>query len=185
MISTEHLVNAQKSNAEFVFAWHAASLEGLEKLFTLNVAAGRAAIQELADFSRSVLSAKDSEALFKLQHDLVQPLAENAAQYSRQAHEIAQETWAGLARAFISAASESPGKVSALVTSAVQSAPAGADNVVEIVKSTMTAATSAYEGMQKAAGDVMAANMQALSAASAGSAANGRAAAERRTGRAH
>jgi len=107
-------------------------------------------------------------------------------QYARQANEIAQETWGGLAQAFLGTASQSPGKLSALVASAIESAPAGAENAVEIVKSTVTAATSAYEGMHKAASDAIAANMQALAAAAAGSHANGKArSSERRSGRAH
>jgi len=186
MISTEQILNAQKLNAELLFALHAKAFEGFEKLVVLDVEATKAAMQELAGFSRSVLSAKDGEALLRLQHDFLQPAAENAAQYTRQAHEIVQETWGDLAQAFLSTASESPGRLSALVASAVQSAPAGTENAVEIVKSTVTAATSAYEGMQKAASDVIAANMQALSAAAAGRHANGKAkASERRAGRAH
>jgi phasin family protein len=186
MVSIEHLVNAQKLNAEFLFALNAKAFEGFEKLVTLNVEATKAAMQELADFSRAFLSAKDAEAMFRLQHDFLQPAAENAAQYTRQAHEIAQETWAQLAQAIVHSASESPRNLSKLVASAVQSAPAGTENAVEIVKSTVTAATSAYEGMQKAASDVMAANLQALSAATAGNHANGKSKAPGRAmGRTH
>ena len=186
MISTEQVLDAQKLNAELLFALHAKAFEGFEKLVLLNVEATKAAMQHVAGFSRSVLSAKDAQALLKLQHDFLQPAADDAAQYTRQANEIAQETWGGLAQAFLGTASQSPGKLSALVASAIESAPAGAENAVEIVKSTVTAATSAYEGMHKAASDAIAANMQALAAAAAGSHANGKArSSERRSGRAH
>jgi len=186
MISTEHVLNAQKLNAEFLFALHAKAWEGIEKLVTLNVEATKAALQELADCSRSVLTAKDSDSLFRLQQEFLQPVAENAAQYTRQANEIAQETWAGVAQAFVSTASEAPGNLAALIASAVRPAPAGGEGAVEIVRSTMTAATSAYDSMQKAASDATTAGMQALSATGAGRHASGKAkGAERRASRPH
>jgi len=186
MISIEHIVNAQKLNAEFLFALNAKAFAGFEQLVALNVEATKATMQDAADVVRSAFNAKDAEELTKLQHAFLQPAAENAAQYTRQVYEIAQETWAGLAKVVVETTSESPMKLSAFLASAAQNGPAGAENAVEIVKSTMTAATSAYEGMQKAASDVMEANMQAMSAAAVATRANGKGKApDRRASRAH
>jgi len=186
MISIEQVVNAQKVNAEFLFGVNSKAFEGFEKLVSLNVEAAKAALEDLAEVSRSALSAKSAEEVAGLQHRFLEPAAENAAQYTRQVQEIAQETWAALAEVAVKSVAQSPGRLSAFVTNAFQNAPAGTENAVEIVKSTVTAATSAYEGMQKAASDVFGANMQALAAAGSVAQANGKdKAADRRTNRAH
>jgi len=186
MISIEQVVNTQKMNAEFLFALNSKAFEGFEKLVSLNVEATKAALEELADISRSALTAKSAEEVAELRHRFLEPAAENAAPYTRQVQEIAQETWAGLAEVAVKSVSQSPERLSAFVTSAFQNAPAGTENAVEIIKSTVTGATSAYEGMQKAASDVLGANMQALAAAGSIAQANGKSkAADRRANRVH
>lgn len=186
MVSIEHIVGAQKLHADFLFALNLRAFEGLEKLVTLNVQATKAVIEEATDASRSLFAAKDSEEFFRRQNVLLQPAAEHAAEYTRQVQAIAQETWAELARVVVTTASESPARFSALLTSAVQNAPSRSGDATEIVKSTVAAAATAYEGMQKAATEMMEANVQALSAAAAGRHSNGKAkTADRRASRAH
>src|SRR5881392_1501182 len=97
MISIEQMVNVQKTNAEFLFALNSKAFEGFEKLVSLNVEATKAALGELADVSRSALSAKSAKEMAGLQQGFLEPATENAALYTRQIQEIAQETWAGLA----------------------------------------------------------------------------------------
>jgi phasin family protein len=186
MVSIEHIAGAQKLHADFLFALHLRAFEGLEKLVTLNVQATRAVIEEAADASRAVFAAKDGDELARRQSAFLKPAAEHAADYARQVQAIAQETWAELARVVVTTASQSPARWSALLASAVENTPAGSESAAEIVKSTVAAATTAYEGMQKAASDVMEANVQALSAAAAGRNSNGKArTADRRASRAH
>ena len=186
MVSIEHIVGAQKLHADFLFALNLRAFEGLEKLVTLNVQATRAVFEEAADASRAVFAAKDADELARRQSAFLQPAADHAADYARQFQAIAQETWAELATVFVTTTSEAPARFSALLASAVESAPAGSDSAAEIVKSTVAAATTAYEGMQKAASDVIEANVQAFSAAAAGRHSNGKAkTADRRASRAH
>jgi phasin family protein len=184
MISIEHIVGAQKLNTELLFAVNLKALEGLQKLVTLNVQATKALVEEAAAASRSLLKAKDGAELFRLQHAFLQPAADKAAEYTRQVQEIAHETWTELAEVMVTTAAESPTRFSALVANAVENAAPGNGSAVEIVKSTVAAATTAYEGMQKAATDVIDANIQALSAAAASGNGKGKPAA-RRASRAH
>jgi len=186
MVSIEHIVGAQKLHAEFLFALNLRAFEGLEKLVTLNVQATKALIEEAADASRSVFAAKDGEELVRRQNALLQPAAEHAAAYARQVQGIAQETWAELANVVVTTVSESPVRFSALLASAARNAPSGDESAAEIVASTVAAAATAYEDMQRAASDAIGANVRALSAAAAGRHSNGKAkTADRRTSRAH
>jgi phasin family protein len=165
MLTAEQLVAAHKANVETLFGVTGKAFEGIEKLVELNLQVAKAAMGEVAETTKAVLSVKDAQELLALQAGLLQPVAEKAAAYSRHLYDIAAATNADISKVAESQASEAQKKFSAVVDTALKNAPAGTENAVALVKSAVAAANNAYETVHKAAkqaADVAEANFQAM-----------------------
>lgn len=166
MLTAEQLMAAHKANIETLFGLTQKAFEGVEKLVELNVQATKAALAETANNAQAVMSAKDAQELITLQTSMVQPLAEKAAAYSRHLYDIASSAGAELTKTLESQTAEAHKKFSGLVDSATQNAPAGSETAVSMMKNAMTAASTAYESVQKAvkqAGDMAETNLNTVS----------------------
>ena len=178
MLTAEQILAAQKANTETLFGLTNKAFEGVEKLAELNVAASKAVLSDVASHTQALLSVKDAQELLALQAGLIQPLAEKTAAYSRHLYEIASGTGAEFGKAFEAEVAEVQnrfaefGKVFAadaaeaqktfvaLVGNAAKNA-AGTETAVDVMKSAVTAASNAFESVQKAmkqAGEVAEAN---------------------------
>ncbi|WP_424195266.1 phasin family protein [Ampullimonas aquatilis] len=147
----EQLAAAHKANLETFFGLTHKAFEGVEKLVELNLAVVKETIAESKDKADALLSVKDVQELLSLQANLVQPLTEKLAAYSRHVYDItasAQSEFTKVAEATIADSSK---KVSALVDSASKNAPAGSETAVAVVKSAIAAANNAYDSINKAA----------------------------------
>jgi phasin family protein len=165
VLTVEQVVAAQKANIETLFGLTNKAFEGVEKIVELNLTASKAALSEVAGHTQSVLSVKDVQELVALQSGLLQPLADKTAAYSRHLYDIASSTGAEFTKAAEGQAADAQGKFASLVDSAAKNAPAGSESVVAILKSSVAAATSALESVQKAvkqATEVAEANFQAV-----------------------
>lgn len=166
LMNAEQLMTAQKSNFESLFGLTGKAFEGIEKLVELNLQVAKTAMSEFAETTRAALSAKDAQELLALQAGLLQPSTEKAVAYGRHVYEIAATTGAEVTKAAEATTSEVQAKFLAAVDTAFKNAPAGSENAIALVKSGVTAANNAFEGVQKAAkqaADVAEANLQALS----------------------
>lgn len=165
MWTADQILAAHKANVEAAFGLAGKVFEGAEKLNELNVQAAKAALAELQDNTRALLSVKDAQEWMALNAGLLQPAAEKAASYGRHVYEISADTSAEFSKAAEMQMSEAQKKLMALIDSAAKNAPAGTDNVVSFVRSAVSAANNAFEGVQKAAkqaSDVAEANFQAM-----------------------
>ncbi len=166
MLTAEQLMAAHKANIETLFGLTQKAFEGVEKLVELNVQATKAALAESANSAQAALSAKDAQELLALQAGMVQPMAEKTAAYSRHLYDIASSAGAELSKTLENQAAEAQKNLAGLVDSATQNAPAGSETAVTMMKSAMTAASTAYESVQKAvkqAGDMAEANFNTAS----------------------
>jgi phasin family protein len=164
MMTPEQLMAAQKANIDTLFGLTGKAFEGMEKLVELNLQVTKAAMGEMADTSKAMMSVKDAQELMTLQAGMLQPAAEKAAAYARHLYDIASATNADLAKIVEGQTSDAQKKVMAMVDAQVKNAPAGTENVVALVKSAVAAANNAYETVHKAskqAADLMEANFQA------------------------
>ena len=178
MLTAEQILAAQKANTETLFGLTNKAFEGVEKLAELNVAASKAVLSDVASHTQALLSVRDAQELLALQAGLIQPLAEKTAAYSRHLYEIASGTGAEFGKAFEAEVAEVQnrfaefGKVFAadaaeaqktfvaLVGNAAKNA-AGTETAVDVMKSAVTAASNAFESLQKVvkqAGEVAEAN---------------------------
>ena len=161
MLTADQLMASHKANIDTLFGLTQKAFEGVEKLVELNVQATKAALAESANNAQAVLGAKDAQELIALQTSMLQPLAEKTAAYSRHLYDIATAASAELSKTIEGQAAEAQKKFSGLVDDAAKNAPAGSEAAVTMMKSAVTAASTAYESVQKAvkqAGDMAEAN---------------------------
>jgi phasin family protein len=150
-MTVEQIVSAQKTNVETLFGLTNKAFEGVEKLIELNISATKTAFTEAAQTTHAALSVKDPQELIALQQRLVAPAAEKAAAYSRYVYEIAASTGAEVTRVAEAQSAEAQAKFMSIIDTAVKNAPAGTENGIALIKSTVAAATNAIESAQKAA----------------------------------
>lgn len=165
MLTPEQVLASHKANIETLFGLTTKAFEGVEKLVELNLTASKAALAEVADSSKAVLSVKDAQELLALQASLFQPLAEKTASYSRHLYDIATGTGSEFGKAFEAQASDMQAKFMSVVDNAAKNAPAGSETAVAVFKSALAAGNNALESVQKAvkqATDVAEANFNAV-----------------------
>ena len=164
-LTAEQILASHKANVETLFGLTSKAFEGVEKLVELNVTASRAALNEAANHAQAVLSVKDVHELLARQANMFQPLAEKTAAYSRHLYDIAAGTGAEFGKALESKTAEAQQSFATLVDNAAKNAPAGSETAVAVMKSAVSAATNAFESVQKAvkqASDVAEANFNAV-----------------------
>ncbi|MDR2326648.1 MAG: phasin family protein [Acidovorax sp.] len=169
-LTADQILSAQKANIETLFGLTTKAFEGVEKLVELNITAARAALTEASSHTQSLLSAKDAQELLALQANLFQPLAEKTAAYNRHLYNIASATSSEFTKAFEEKAGELQKNFTNLVDSTAKNAPAGSETAVAVMKSAVSAATNAFDSMQKAvkqASDMAEANINAVASTAA------------------
>jgi phasin family protein len=151
----EQFSNATKANFESQFAIFSSltskAFEGVEKLIELNMTAAKASLEESSITTRQLLAAKDPQEFFSLSAAQAQPTAEKALSYGRQVAAIAAGTQAEFTKAAEQQIAETNRKVVTLVDEVTKNAPAGSENVVAIIKSTLGNANAGYEQISKSA----------------------------------
>ena len=165
-LTPEAILNAHKANLDALFGLTQKAFDGVEKLVELNVAASRAALAEASNHSQQLLGVKDAQQLLTLQAQLLQPLAEKTAAYSRSLYDIANGTGAELAQTVEARTTEIQKNLGDLIDSTTKNAPPGTEAAVAVLKNSISAATNAAESVQKAvkqASDMAQANIQAAS----------------------
>ena len=165
MLTVEQIVASHKANIETLFGLTTKAFEGVEKIVELNLTASRAALSEVGDHAKAVLSIKDAQELLALQSSLFQPLAEKTAAYSRHLYDIASGSTAEFTKAVEGQTAEAQKKFANLVDTAAKNAPAGSETAVTMFKSAVSAANNALESVQKAvkqATDVAEANFNTV-----------------------
>ncbi len=150
MLTVEQVMASHKANIETLMGLTSKAFEGVEKIVELNLTASKAALSEMGDHAKAVLSVKDAQELLTLQSGLMQPLAEKTAAYSRHLYDIASGSSAEFGKAVEDQATEAQKNFMGLVDSAAKNAPAGSETAVAVMKSAVAAANNALESVQKA-----------------------------------
>jgi len=164
-LTPEQMLAAHKANVETLFGLTQKAFEGVEKLVELNLQVAKAALVEGTDGARAVMSVKDAQELLALQQQMLQPAAEKAAAFGRQLYDIAAATNAEVAKVAEAQVAGMQKALLGMVESAAQSAPAGSEGAVALVRSAMAAAANAMESVQKAskqAAEMADANFKAM-----------------------
>jgi phasin family protein len=180
MLNNEQFAAAQKAQLATLMGLTATGIEATEKLFALNIDTAKAALAEAQAKAESAFSAKDVQSFFALQADVLQPAAEKAGAYGRKLYDILAGVQAEVGKVTESGAADAQKKFVALVEAAAKNAPAGSENAVSFAKAAVSAANDAFDNLQKATKQAVAAaeaNVTTLSAVVSKPAAKGRRAA--------
>lgn len=145
---------ATKANLEANLALYSSltnkTLESVEKLLNLNIAAARSSMEESQAATRQMLAAKDPQEIFAVIAAQAKPNFEKAVAYGSHLTNIANSTQAEFTKAAESQIAQFNRKVTELVEEATQKAP-GAEGVMAIIKNAMGNATTTYEQFTKTA----------------------------------
>lgn len=180
MLNNEQFAAAQKAQLATLMGLTATGIEATEKLFALNIETAKAALAEAQAKAESALTAKDVQSFFALQADVLQPSAEKAGAYGRKLYDILAGVQAEVSKVTESGTADAQKKFVALVEAAAKNAPAGSENAVSFAKAAVSAANDAFDNLQKATKQAVAAaeaNVTTLSAVVSKPAAKGRRAA--------
>lgn len=150
MLNTTEFAAAQQANLNALLGLGARAFEGVEQLTALNLQAAKASLDEAAEASQAVLSAKDAQSLMSLQASLAQGAAEKTAAYGKQVYDIAVAGKAEFEKVAASQLAEWQATFLAAVDAAGKNAPEGTGSGVALFKSAFATANNAFDSLQKA-----------------------------------
>lgn len=149
----EQFSTATKANFEAQIAMMTAltnkAFEGIEKIVDLNMNVAKSSLQESTIAAKQLMSAKDPQEFFSLTSTSAQPNAEKVLAYGRQLANIATTTQAEFTKAAETQITETNRKVMSLVEEVTKNAPAGSENAIAMLKSTIGNANAAFEQLSK------------------------------------
>jgi len=122
------------------------TMESIEKLFSLNLSAVKATMEESSAATRQILAAKDP--LIAAQ---TKPNYEKAIAYGGHLANIASSAQAEFTKAAEAQIAQVSRKVSELIEEASRNAPAGSEGMVAVVKTALGNASNGYEQFTKTA----------------------------------
>jgi phasin family protein len=145
------LVELQKGQLDAFNSLGHTVFSAAEKFVNLNLAAAKALMQDAADTTQTLLSAKDVQELVALTSTLSQPTIEKAVSYSRNAYGIASGATAEISKIVEAQIADGNRKVSELIDFATKNAPAGSEPALSMFKSAVAASNTAFDTVSKAA----------------------------------
>lgn len=144
---------ATKANLEANFALYTSltnkTLESIEKLIKLNLAAVKASMEESSVATKQIFAAKDPQELITLISAQTKPNFDKALAYGSHLAGIASSTQAEFTKAAETQIAEASRKVNELVEEVAKKAPAGSEGMIAIVKSALGNASTGYEQLTK------------------------------------
>ncbi len=162
----EQLTAAQKANAEVMMALLRTAFDGVERLTALNMAASREFFNNTVANAQQLLSAKDVNAVAKLNSELAQPNVDKLMSYSRSVYDLVSEMQKEITGVMEAQYSSFTKNAESAVEKAKASAPVGGDVFAATMQSMLGASTKAFDqmtSMAKQLSDIAEANLQAAS----------------------
>ncbi|HCE09450.1 MAG TPA: Phasin (PHA-granule associated protein) [Oxalobacteraceae bacterium] len=149
----EQFSAATKTNFDAFFTTYTdmtnKAFEGVSKVVDLHLNLARTSLEDSAVAAKQLLAAKDPQEFFAVSAAQAQPSTDKALAYGRQLASIASSTQAELSKAAEAQIAETNRKVIALVDEVSKNAPAGSENVIAFVKSSIGNANAGYEQLTK------------------------------------
>lgn len=150
---SEQLSAATKASIEsqiaILTALTSKTFEGVEKVVDLNLTVAKTSLEESTANIKQLLAAKDPQDFFNLSAAQAQPNTEKALAYGRHLATIASSTQAEFAKATEAQIAETSRKLVTLIDEVTKNAPAGSENAVALLKSTISNANASYEQLAK------------------------------------
>jgi phasin family protein len=145
------ITQMQKSQLDALYALSHVALSTTEKLVELNLAAMKAAMDESAAATQSMLGVRDPQEMINVGGTIVQPTFHKVVGYSRNIYSIVSNAGAEVRKVVETQMAEGNEKAAQLVEFATRNAPAGSEPVVSLFRNAMAACNTAYDTFSKAA----------------------------------
>lgn len=150
LMTPEQLLDVQKTNLEKILGLSQKSFSNIEKVVELNLNAVKAYMEDSVEVVKALSSAKDIQEFMSMSSSVGQPLSEKAVAYGKDLYSLSSGIASEAAKLVEEQVSESNKKFVEMFESASKNAPAGSESAVALMKSALTAANTAYEGVSKA-----------------------------------
>ena len=167
-MTPEQFLDVQKTNLEKILGLSQKSFSNVEKVVELNLNAVKTYMEDSAEALKALSSAKDIQEFMAVSSSVAQPMSEKAVAYGKDLYALTSSFASETAKLVEEQVAESNEKLAELVETASKNAPAGSESAVALMKSALTAANTAYEGVSKAtkqAVEMAEANMDAAAKA--------------------
>ncbi|HYF57500.1 MAG TPA: phasin family protein [Burkholderiaceae bacterium] len=151
----DQMVAMHKAALESFQAIAAKSLEGMEKLAELNMAATKSTMEESAVQLRALFEIKDPKQFADLAVGSAQPATDKLTAYAKHVYDITNETGTEVAKLVEKQFADSNRQLHAAIDALAKNAPAGSEGIVTFVKSAVSAANTAYDQVNKATKQVV------------------------------
>ena len=164
----EQLAAAQKANAEVMMTLLRTAFNGVERMTALNIAASRELFSNTVANTQQLMSAKDANAVAKLNSELAKPNLDKWMDYSRNVYDLVASMQKEVTAVMEAQYSDFSKNASSAVEKATASAPVGGDVFAATMKSMLGASTKAFDNMNamaKQLTELAEANVQAASTA--------------------
>src|SRR5215470_2482798 len=145
------ITEIQKSQLDALYALSSVALNATEKLADLNLAAVKAAMDESAATTQTLLGVKDAQEALTISGTLAQPAVHKFVGYSRNVYSIMSSAGAEVRKVVETQIAEGNSKATQIVEFATRNAPAGSEPMVSLFKNAVAACNMAYDTFSKAA----------------------------------
>lgn len=141
----KNVTEAQTAAVDLITATGHAVLNGVAEIAPLSVETARNVFNEAATLATTLPAVKTPQDLVTLNTNYLEALRDSATSYSRSVYEVASETQAKLNSLFEAHVSELQKGVHKAIEEAASHAPAGANGVVDFLKSFTTASVNSFQ----------------------------------------
>lgn len=126
------------------------TVESMEQVLALNMATGKAALEDSQAIAKQFSDTKDPQAMLALTAAKMNPSSQAATAYNSQLTEIITEIKTDFTNAADAHIIEAKNNLTALIHDVTKNVPPGSENAVAIVKVAIQNAFSGYEQVTKA-----------------------------------
>jgi len=127
------------------------ALKSVSELVELNLATVKSSLEHSSAAAQQMLAAKDAQELFSVTAANAQPSADKAVAYARHLASISSKAQADFTKVTEARIAETSREVTNLIEDLAKSAPAGSENAVALLKTTMANAHAGFEQLSKIA----------------------------------
>ncbi len=131
------------------------ALHSVAELAELNISIAKESLAHTSAAAQQMLTAKDVQEIFSLGSTQAQPGAEKALAYSRHVASIAAKAQAEFTKTVEDRVAVTSRQVTKLIDDLSNAAPAGSENAISFLKTSLANANAAYEQITKASKHAM------------------------------
>ena len=161
--TTEELVQAQSEALKAISTAAQKTLEGFQKLTTLNLQTAKASLETSTEQIKALLAAKDVKNLSELVTSFARPSADKFLAYAKAVYAVSSETSSELLDLVRAQVEKGNHQLLAQIQDLAKNSPAGSEGAVNFVKQALSVANTAYDQLNSATKGFVEASVSGMS----------------------